>query len=394
MTSVFPSFRGFTTQRGTPRGPRGTFVKAASGERAHHFHPLLEEVLELSPTPTLTPVPAVQLPLPAQLQLQAPPPVQLPPPVSPLALTAAPAQLSPLASKELTPLQAKLLPPQMPPLPKVAQPLQEVAIAEMNVKQVVHVVVNMDLRRNVEMFKSVARRFVEITTSADGREEMIKFGGISALVSLLRSTNSSVRHIAEDALTNLADDGESQAARRIAEEIVVTLQQGATSLSYLEVVGLVDACHDLAAMSKDMVYNLAANDVHRTLIPLLAGGPGHVREKVLATLVHMGRKSSLAARMTAHQGAVYYLWKVILDPCWTSHLERGLACRLLLIVYGLPESWMGLGQEEREERATLVARNWLHKNNVSGAHIKNTHKHLLAVSAVTRARNSVVGPSA
>ena len=124
------------------------------------------------------------------------------------------------------------------------------------------------------------------------------------------------------------------------------------------------------------------------------GGRGQVRQKALATLVHMGRKSSLAAQMNAHHGVVCHWWKLILDPCWTSPLERGLACRLLFIVYGLPESWVGLGQEEKKERATLVARNWLHKNNVSGTHIKNTHEHLLAVSAVTRARNSVVGPSA
>ena len=53
----------------------------------------------------------------------------------------------------------------------------------------------------------------------------------------LRSTNSSVRHIAEDALTDDAGDGESQAARRIAAEVVMTLQQDPTNLSYFEVAG-------------------------------------------------------------------------------------------------------------------------------------------------------------
>jgi hypothetical protein len=65
-------------------------------------------------------------------------------------------------------------------------------------------------------------------------------------------------------------------------------------------------------------------------------------------------------------------WRIVLSPSAT-RLERSLASRLVSMLLGFSDDWLAQNKEEKEEKATDVARAWLHKNHTGVKHMRATH---------------------
>ena len=229
--------------------------------------------------------------------------------------------------------------------------------------------------------------------------------------------DAAIRHAAEDALANLADDAEAMPARQIAEEIVGLLykmqeaetvpdangrDRWAPSAASLEVQGhILEASGNLTVLSRNMCLNFEANGAVRALLPYLGSGFGPARQKALALLTNLCTHTRMCNHTLTALGGVAVLWRllpilVLLElACCSSKLaiirqERFHVTSILRSVHGLPpaappgrpgavadekgSSWKGalegaLEGSGAEERANNVARAFLHKSrNLAGAH--------------------------